>query len=103
MKLKDLKASVDRAMMRSGNEDLEVCIPTGKPSMGPTSTTGVRCANPGIDWDAGKFIIWPEKQQVADVAGQTKQLKAYANWLQEAAWDYPDKDFDELVDVFLSL
>ncbi len=42
-----------------------------------------------------------KKLNIPDIEGQTKQLKAYANWLQEAAWDYPDKDFDELVDVFL--
>lgn len=60
MTLKELKAKVDLALLSRGGEDLEVCIPNNANSMGGISVTQVKGAGRGIDWDRGKFIIWPE-------------------------------------------
>lgn len=38
-----------------------------------------------------------------DVSGRSELLKAFAIWLQTKIWEGGDKDFDELVDDFLSL
>jgi hypothetical protein len=60
MTLRELKERVDWAVENSG-KDLDVCIPNNKGGMmGGTSVTSVRQAAQGIDWDSGKFIIWPE-------------------------------------------
>ena len=45
-------------------DDLEVCIPNNKGGMGGMSVTAVKGANRGIDWDGGKFILWPETEMV---------------------------------------
>ena len=45
-------------------DDLEVCIPNNKGGMGGMSVTAVKGANRGIDWDGGKFIIWPETKLI---------------------------------------
>ena len=60
MTLKELKQQVYFAYENS-SRDIEVCIPNGKPSYGGTSVTKVKSAYKGIDWDGGKFIIYPEK------------------------------------------
>jgi len=60
MTLKDLKERVDAHTKRRGWEDLEVCIPNGKPGMGPIGTTNVKSVTQGIDWEKSLFIIWPE-------------------------------------------
>lgn len=57
MTLIELKIKVDLALKINGNEDLEVCIPNNKPSMGPLSTTNVKYVSPGIDWDSKKLLI----------------------------------------------
>ena len=38
-----------------------------------------------------------------DVSWRSELLKAFAIWLQTKIWEGGDKDFDELVDDFLSL
>lgn len=59
-----LKEVVDRyANMRPGRE-LTVCIPNNKGGMGGTSVTPVVFASGGIDWDAGKFFIYPEVKMI---------------------------------------
>jgi hypothetical protein len=63
MTIKQLKERVDWAVENSG-KDLDVCIPNGKVGMGGTSVTSVRQAAQGIDWDGGKFIIWPETKLI---------------------------------------
>lgn len=40
---------------------------------------------------------------LSNVVGQSEQLKAFAVWLQKRMWEGGDKDFDELVEEFLSL
>jgi len=63
MTIRELKERVDWAVENS-KSDLEVCIPNGKVGMGGTSVTSVRQAAQGIDWDGGKFIIWPETKLI---------------------------------------
>lgn len=64
MTLKELKEKVDAVLRHEGNEDLEVCIPNNKPSMGGISVTKVKNAHAGIDWNRSKFIIYPEKKLI---------------------------------------
>lgn len=62
MTLRELKERVDRAFnrLREGDDDLEVVIPNNKPSMGPISTTKIKSASQGIDWENGLFVLRPE-------------------------------------------
>lgn len=65
MTLKELKERVDFAIQNARYPDqIEVCIPNNKPSMGGMSVTGVKSAGKGIDWDKSKFIIWPETEMI---------------------------------------
>lgn len=64
MTLLELKQKVDLALQRMGGEDLEVCIPNNKNAMGGTPVTKVRGASCGIDWDRGKFMIYPEIKMI---------------------------------------
>jgi hypothetical protein len=66
MKLKELKQIIDNCCNRSERyQDLEVCIPNHKQGgMGGASTTKVKSASKGIDWDSGKFFIFPEVKMV---------------------------------------
>ena len=41
-------------------KEWEVRIKTANPSIGPMSSDGVYSAGPGIDWDHGKYFIFPE-------------------------------------------
>jgi hypothetical protein len=63
MTLKELKERVDWAI-ENGDDDLKVCIPNNKVGMGGTSVTFVKQAARGIDWDSGKFILWPETEMI---------------------------------------
>lgn len=62
MTVKELKERLSHLDGRY--DDLEVCIPNNKGGMGGLSVTKVKGANRGIDWDSGKFFIWPETQMV---------------------------------------
>lgn len=57
--LTTLKEVVDRYLEMKPGRELTVCIPNNKGGMGGTSVTHVMGANGGIDWDAGKFFIYP--------------------------------------------
>lgn len=60
-----LKEAVDRYIqMRPNSRELTVCIPNNKGGMGGTSVTNVIGAHSGIDWDAGKFMIYPEVKMI---------------------------------------
>ncbi len=59
MKLKDLKQIIDRTIEQRGG-DLDVKIPNNKSGMGFTSSTNVKAASRGIDWDHNTFFIVPE-------------------------------------------
>lgn len=59
-----LKEVLERCLeMRRGRE-LNVCIPNNKGGMGGTSATNVVFAGGGIDWDAGKFFIYPQVKMI---------------------------------------
>lgn len=62
MTLKELKERVSRLDERF--DDLEVCIPNNKGGYGGLSVTKVKGAHRGIDWDNGKFFIWPEVEMI---------------------------------------
>jgi hypothetical protein len=65
MTLRELKQRVDFACENARDlDDIIVCIPNNKPSMGPISVTEVKSAGKGIDWDKSKFIIWPEAEMI---------------------------------------
>ena len=59
-----LKEVVDRYLEDSRGRELTVCIPNNKGGMGGTSVTNVVSAHRGIDWDSGKFFIYPEVKMI---------------------------------------
>jgi hypothetical protein len=80
MKLKDLKERVDWAIENS-RKDLDVCIPNNKVGIGGTSVTSVIQAAQGIDWDGGKFIIWPEEKMV-QMKEEPEELISLINYVR---------------------
>ena len=64
MTLKELRDRIEAVPKGAFYDNLNVCIPNNKGIIGPTSTTDVRHAGQGIDWDNGKFFIWPEKEMI---------------------------------------
>lgn len=65
MTLKGLKEKVDFFYnMGERYHYLEVCIPNEKGGMGGTPVTKVKSVNKGIDWDNGKFFIFPEVKMI---------------------------------------
>jgi hypothetical protein len=55
-----------------------VCIPNNKGGMGGTAVTKVVSATGGIDWDASKFFIHPEKKMQEMGIEPVKDWKARA-------------------------
>ncbi len=45
----------------------------------------------------------PQALGISDVAGQSEQLKAFADYAQKRMWENGDKDLSGFVDEFLSL
>jgi hypothetical protein len=45
-------------------EEIEVCIPNNKHGWGGTQVTYVKSAHKGIDWDKGKFMIYPSVEMI---------------------------------------
>lgn len=68
MTLKELKEAIDRVYSTHHNhdriDDIIVCIPNNKNGMGGTQVTNIICAHKGIDWDSGKFMIYPENKMI---------------------------------------
>lgn len=68
MTLKELKEAIDRVYYTHHNhdrvDDIIVCIPNNKNGMGGTPATGIEGAHKGIDWDSGKFMIYPETKMI---------------------------------------
>jgi len=68
MKLKELKEAIDRVYAShhdyDGIDNIEVCVPNNKNGMGGTPVTRIKGAHKGIDWDSGKFFIYPEVKMV---------------------------------------
>jgi len=49
--------------------------------MGGTSVTNVTHVGGGIDWDAGKFFIWPEKKMIEAAQEPIKDWRMKANYV----------------------
>ncbi len=68
MTLKELKEAIDRIYSTHGIsdriDDIIVCIPNNKNGMGGTPVTNTIGAYKGIDWDSGKFMIYPEVKMI---------------------------------------
>lgn len=62
--LSALKERVDSLMENNRNADCYVCIPNNKGGMGGTSVTDVTYAGCGIDWDRGKFMLYPVNKMI---------------------------------------
>lgn len=61
MKLRELKELIDFQVAHHPEaNEWEVVIPNNKPSIGPRSVTRIAQAGGGIDWDKGKFFLFPE-------------------------------------------
>ena len=76
--LKDRIASVPEGEFY---DELNVCIPNNKGSFGPTSTTDVKHAGQGIDWDNKKFFIWPEIEMI-EMVGNPNDYVGFVNYLR---------------------
>ncbi len=59
-----LKEVVDRYLEHKPRREIIVCIPNNKGGMGGTPVTNVVYAGGGIDWDAGKFFIYPAVEMI---------------------------------------
>jgi hypothetical protein len=67
MILLELKEKIDALMVLDPQRysRLRVCIPNNKSGMmGGLPVTEVKGVGSGIDWDSGKFFIWPEKEMI---------------------------------------
>jgi hypothetical protein len=64
MTLTKLKERVDATLENRRGRELTVCIPNNKGGMGGTSVTNAVSAHSGIDWDSGKFFIYPEVKMI---------------------------------------
>jgi len=64
MTLKELKDRIASVPEGEFYDELKVCIPNNKGGVGGTSTTNVKQAAQGFDWDNEKFIIWPETKLI---------------------------------------
>lgn len=50
----------------NGIEHISVEIVLSEPSIGPSRTTSVTGCGLGFDWDAGKFLLFPEENLVTE-------------------------------------
>jgi len=85
MKLSELKTIIDERLESSPRmADSVVCIPNNKGGMGGTPVTQVIAAGGGIDWDASKFFIHPEKKMQEMGIEPVKDWKARAiEWAEK--------------------
>lgn len=61
MKLIELKELIDFQVAHHPEaNEWDVVIPNNRPSVGPRACTHVTQVGGGIDWDKGKFFIFPE-------------------------------------------
>lgn len=51
---------------KNGIEHIPVEIVLSEPSIGPSRTTSVTGCGLGFDWDAGKFLLFPEENLVTE-------------------------------------
>jgi hypothetical protein len=64
VKTSELLAILKSYHERSNRDDCRVSVKTASPSIGPMSSSPVKGAGFGFDWDNGNFIIYPEKTLV---------------------------------------
>ena len=88
MKLRELKALVDRAVETSRDyEDHEVVVAVKLPytTVGAIPMVAVKSVNKGFDWENGKFIIMTEEELTPadrDFATQMKKIQEDLGWSQ---------------------
>jgi hypothetical protein len=88
MKLRELKALVDRAVETSQDyEDHEVVIAVKLPyaTVGAIPMVAVKSVNKGFDWENGKFILTPEENLTPadrDFAETMKKLQDKVGWAE---------------------
>ncbi len=88
MKLRELKALVDRAVETSRDyEDHEVVVAVKLPytTVGAIPMVAVKSVNKGFDWENGKFIIRTEEELTPadrDFATQMKKIQEDLGWSQ---------------------
>ena len=107
MTLKELRERIE-LYSDERYDNLEVCIPNNKGGMmGGTPVTSVKFANKGIDWDGGKFIIWPEKEMIERTKDDMieneklseeadKQAKLYTKLFPHQHKDLSDDEMDRI-------
>lgn len=85
MKLTDLKQIVDRYLSLQPRDDSNVFVSIKLPysTVGGQPTVGVKSAQLGFDWDAGKFILYTEEDLTPadrDFAKQMREMQDRAGW-----------------------
>ena len=81
MTLKELKDRIASVPEGEFYDELNVCIPNNKGSIGPTATTNVKHAGQGIDWDNKKFFIWPETKLI-EYQEEPADYEEFINYLR---------------------
>lgn len=81
MTLKELKDRIASVPEGEFYDELNVCIPNNKGSIGPISTTDVKAAGQGIDWNNKKFMIWPEIEMI-EMVGNPNDYVGFVNYLR---------------------
>lgn len=76
MKLSELKQFVDRQLEFNGREDPEVVVRIKMPytTVGASPTVKVKNVQMGFDWDAGKFMLYPEEELTPSDRDFAKQM-----------------------------
>lgn len=85
MKLSELHRIVNLYYRPDYPEDPEVMIRVKLPyvTVGALPMVNVKSMNMGFDWEAGRFIIWPEEDLTPsdrDFAKQMKEMQDRAGW-----------------------
>ena len=85
MKLSELHRIVNLCHRDGHYEDPEIMIRVKLPyaTVGALPMVNVKSMNMGFDWEAGRFIIWPEEDLTPsdrDFAKQMKDMQDRAGW-----------------------
>lgn len=82
----EFKNRIDFYLLQKRYEDAEVCIPNNKGGMGGTSATNVVGCQMGIDWDSGRFFIFPENKMI-EGTNSIKQNILTDKEIEEYIWE----------------
>jgi len=106
MTVMTLKEVVDDYLKMKGDrgKEIRVCIPNNKGGMGGTPVTSVMHAGGGIDWDASKFIIYPEVKMIemppafteSEFQAALQRIKSLTNGLERLTAAVENKEEKEL-------